>query len=253
MTEQSPPTKQKPLLPTAQQTSPITSFVAQPQLPSTTSQLSPDGPLAQQQQQQQQRSRPSRFSQQTVQAIPTFESSTVNENPNSTNTKAPSPTLLPIAPGENVPYLYQFDFTAHDFSQPPAWEALAKSFQITNGYMPSQEELMAMVMMAMQTLQAQAISQQWNMEAPEGDAGAEENAQNDWNGAAAVGTQNQSGQGESGGKDVSDPEDASSGKPATTTRDPRLAAARDEPREVDSPGDMSLSPPDSPKSQRDDT
>jgi hypothetical protein len=214
---------------------------------SPTTQSRPDDQLAQQ---QEQRSRVSRFSQQTVQAIPTFESSTVNENPNLTNTKAPSPTLLPIAPGENVPYLYQFDFTAHDFSQPSAWEALAKSFQMTNGYTPSQEELMAIVMMAMQTLRAQAMSHQWTMDTSEGNVGVEEGAQNDWNGTV---TQDEPEQGESGRKDAPDPEVAGGGEPAAATRDPRLPPTRDDTREVDSPGDMSLSPPESPRSQRDDT
>ena len=252
--EQSPPSQQQSRPPTDQQTPTTASYNAtyQSQLPLPTNQFGPDGQPAppQSQQQQQQRSRPSRFSQQTVQAIPTFESSTVNENPNPTSSKAPSTTVLSIAPGENVPYLYQFDFTAHDFSQPPAWEALAKSFQITNGYAPSQEELMAIVMMAMQTLQAQAMSQQWNMDVSEGNVGAEQGAQNDSNGAP---TQDQ------GGKDVSDAEVAevaevtSGGKPAAATRDPRLSMARDDPGGVHSPGDMSLSPPDSPKSQRDDS
>lgn len=245
--ERSPSLTQKPLSPTAQQTSPIATCDAtsQSQFLSPTMQTRADDQLAPQ---QQQRSRLSRFSQQSVQAIPTFESSTVNENPNLTNTKAPSTTLLPIVPGENVPYLYQFDFTAHDFSQPSAWEVLAKSFQMTNGYTPSQEELMAIVMMAMQTLQAQAMSHQWNDS--EGNVGAEGGAQNAWNGTA---TQGESEQGESGRKDAPEPEVVSGGKLASVTRDPRLPTTRDDPREIDSPGDMSLSPPESPRSQHDGT
>lgn len=103
-----------------------------------------------------------------MQSIQTFESQTPNDPLPSTSAKAGTSAatpLLPIAPGEVVPYLHQFDFTAFDFAQPTSWELLAKSFQITNGYVPEQAELMGIVMMAMQTIQQQMqmmhAQQQW--------------------------------------------------------------------------------------------
>jgi protein NRD1 len=44
----------------------------------------------------------------------------------------------------------QFDMSTFDFSSPASWEALAKTWQMSQGYMPSQEELMQYVMMSMQ-------------------------------------------------------------------------------------------------------
>jgi protein NRD1 len=44
--------------------------------------------------------------------------------------------------------LQNFDFTKFEFTSPASWEALGKAWQVTNGYFPSQEELLQLVMMS---------------------------------------------------------------------------------------------------------
>ena len=77
-------------------------------------------------------------------APPTSSSSSYNSSIPPQNT-IPNPQLNPRL--LNAPYLNEFDFSICDFSTPPSWEALAASFEKTNGYVPSQEELMQIVMM----------------------------------------------------------------------------------------------------------
>jgi len=105
--------------------------------------------------------RPTRFSRPhpppripTGQPIPTFDS---YESTSSNIPTASSPQLSVAVPSKgshipNVPLLSEFDFSAFDFTSPASWEALGASFEATNGYAPSQEETMGIVMMAMSSM-----------------------------------------------------------------------------------------------------
>ncbi|KAF8307788.1 hypothetical protein DL93DRAFT_1979314 [Clavulina sp. PMI_390] len=141
---------------------------------------------------------------------------------------------------------------------PSNWEALGKSFQVTNGYVPSQEELMAIVMMAMQTMQAAAMNQQWQQQEgwdmQQGSFDGDASAGDQMAGGGYANGQNQDAM-NTDAPELSDEtaaptsnENGTSGatKPRAT-KDPRLAG-RDKDRDP-SPSadrDMSLSPPDSP-------
>lgn len=92
--------------------------------------------------------------------IPTFESSpesaSVPPTSSSSSSIPPHKTVPNSVPQLNprllnAPYLNDFDFTTCDFSTPSSWEALAASFEKTNGHIPSQEELMQVVMMVAMT------------------------------------------------------------------------------------------------------
>ncbi|EIN09505.1 hypothetical protein PUNSTDRAFT_112962 [Punctularia strigosozonata HHB-11173 SS5] len=60
---------------------------------------------------------------------------------------AAAPNDLPqVAPATQNIGLAAFDFTTFDPTAPASWEALGTAWQITNGYAPSQEELMQFIM-----------------------------------------------------------------------------------------------------------
>jgi len=75
--------------------------------------------------------------------------------------------------------LDSFDFTTFDFTSPASWEALGKTWEVTNGVTPTQEMLMQFVMMS-------SMGVGMGMGTSMGGLGMEQ-PQNQWNGAEGSG------------------------------------------------------------------
>ncbi|EJU03895.1 hypothetical protein DACRYDRAFT_21301 [Dacryopinax primogenitus] len=68
---------------------------------------------------------------------------TSTSSPPSSSSVAPIPTVLDVP---NRIGLDKFDWSTFNFGSPESWDALGKAFQVTNGHLPSQEEVMTIVM-----------------------------------------------------------------------------------------------------------
>ncbi|KJA28043.1 hypothetical protein HYPSUDRAFT_178187 [Hypholoma sublateritium FD-334 SS-4] len=62
------------------------------------------------------------------------------------NISSTKPSAASLVTNTNDPGMESFDSSTFDFTSPTEWEALGKMWQVTNGYLPSTEELMHFMM-----------------------------------------------------------------------------------------------------------
>lgn len=84
---------------------------------------------------------PSAIARSQIPSVPQQSSPAPAANTSSQINSAPAADKTPSQPG-----LDKFDMSTFDFTAPSSWEALGKMWQVTYGYLPSQEELMQLVM-----------------------------------------------------------------------------------------------------------
>jgi protein NRD1 len=105
--------------------------------------------------------------------------SAIQRSPDSHHPSSFAPSHAPPHQDQSPPAsggLDQVDFTTFNFSSPAAWEALGKAWKVTHGYLPSQEQLMELVVGRM--AQADAPGDSMNQ-----GHGGDSHADNGWAGA----------------------------------------------------------------------
>lgn len=91
-----------------------------------------------------------------------------------TITGAPIPTLDDAVQAGSGGGLETFDWTTFDMSAPSSWEALGKAWNVSNGYMPAQEELWQYVHMLTASMNGAAYSMGGQYGMPNQQWGAQE-------------------------------------------------------------------------------
>ncbi|KAF9006109.1 hypothetical protein BDQ17DRAFT_1423815 [Cyathus striatus] len=87
------------------------------------------------------------------------------------NTSSNNPSEHSISSTELLqPGLEQFDLATFDFTSSSSWETLGKMWQVTNGYLPSTEQLMQFVISCQAATAPQAGWNSWGATSPSGQA-----------------------------------------------------------------------------------